>query len=563
MIMMVDDEPITMEVVQAFLEDAGYRRFTLVEESRLAIEQIHNTRPDILLLDLVMPEVSGFDILREVRQSPQLRHLPVIILTSSSEPETKLKALDDGATDFLAKPVDPSELALRVRNTLAAKAYQDQLAYYDPVTNLPNRELFLDRLEFSLRQAERHKHNLALMHINLDRFKNVYDTFGPGVSDQVIRQAARRIRGCIREIDLLGQGVNGGRREHPLFRLGRNEFTIICGQMEKAENAATVACRILAVLDEPFDAEGTNVSLKAYIGIASYPIDSADSAALSRCAVNASAQALTEGGKRFGFYSDALNTRSLQRLQLESELRRAIDNDELILHYQPKVEVASNRITGVEALLRWQHPSGGMVPPGKFIGLAEETGLIVPIGDWVLKEACRQIAEWQRRGIQLHVAVNLSAVQFHKSDLVATVSRVIGESKIDPKFLTLELTESLFMEDADLAIETMGRLMLLGPKIAMDDFGTGYSSLSYLKRFPLNQLKIDRSFISDLEHSQQSRALVFAIVYLAQQFDLEVVAEGIEEPSQLEFLNQIGCDTYQGFLFSKPIPAAELEALLE
>ena len=561
-IMMVDDEPITMEVVQTFLEDAGYERFQLIEDSRIAFDKILEERPDILLLDLMMPHVSGFEILEKIRTHPHIKHLPVIMLTSSSEAETKLQALDKGATDFLAKPVDPSELALRVRNTLAAKAYQDQLAYYDPLTNLPNRRLFLDRLEWSMQQADRQNSHLAVLHVALNQFKRVYDNFGPRVSDQVIKQAAIRIQNCVRSSDLVGHDSTGESDRYMLYRLGANEFSVLCTQLQQTESSAKVAARILEAMQSSFDAEVTEVLMPASIGIAGYPGDAHDIESLTQKAVIACAQAEEKGGSGFEFYSSQMNINSLQRIHMEANLRHAVENNELLLYYQPKVNIKSGLIVGVEALIRWRKPDGEMVFPDQFIPLAEESGLIIPLGEWVLKTACAQLALWQAQGNWISVAVNLSAKQFYAGTLVESVSRVINESGIDPSYLTLELTESLFMDDTTLAVGTLGGLMGLGSKISMDDFGTGYSSLGYLKSFPLNELKIDRSFLTGLNASRQDQALVSAIVYLAHEFDLKVVAEGVEDAAQLKFLTGIGCDQYQGYLFSKPVPVAEIDPML-
>jgi len=562
-IMMVDDEPITMEVVQTFLEDAGYERFLLIEDSRIAFEKILEQRPDILLLDLVMPHINGFEILEKVRAHSELRYLPVIMLTSSSEAETKLQALDKGASDFLSKPVDSSELALRVRNTLAAKAYQDQLAYYDPPTNLPNRRLFQDRLMWSLKQADREQTHLAVLHISLNQFRRVYDTFGSRISDQVIKQAAIRINGCVRDSDAVGHAHPLEWNNFVLYRLGGNEFSVLCTNLTQAEKSSTVAARILAAMEPPYTVEDTEVQLPASIGIAGYPGDAIDAETLTQCAVIAGAQAGEKGGSQFVYFSDEMNNKSLQRLQMEADLRHAIENDELVLHYQPKVAIKSNEVVGVEALIRWQRSNGKLVLPSEFISLAEESGLILSVGEWVLQTACAQLAIWQAQGNWITLSVNLSAKQLYTANLIETVARIIAESGIDPSYLTLELTESVFMDDTELSIETLKSLMALKAKISMDDFGTGYSSLSYLKSFPLNELKIDRSFLKDINHSRQNQALVSAIVYLAHEFGLQVVAEGVESASQLKFLAGIGCDQYQGYLFSRPVPVEDIAPMLE
>jgi diguanylate cyclase (GGDEF)-like protein len=322
--MMVDDEATTMEVMQAFLEEAGYERFVLVEDSTQAINAIDAHRPDVLLLDLVMPEMTGFQILEQVRTLPKLSQLPIIILTSSSDSETKLQALDRGATDFLAKPVDPSELILRVRNTLAAKAYQNQLAYYDALTKLPNRSLFLDRLAWFIRRAERHDENLVVLHITLDGFRRVYNTFGPQVADHVITQITERINTCIRRSDVVGRGVHDAHELDSLFRLGGEEFSLLCPMMTHPEHATMLASRILGKMEIPFDAAGTEIDIRPQIGIASYPADATDMTTLLQCAVGASAQVDGKEGGGFEFYSSDLNAQSVERLQLETDLRHAI-----------------------------------------------------------------------------------------------------------------------------------------------------------------------------------------------------------------------------------------------
>ncbi|MDH5564871.1 MAG: EAL domain-containing protein [Nitrospirota bacterium] len=562
-IMMVDDEGTTLDVMQAFLEEAGYQRFVLVEDSSAAMARIEEFRPDILLLDLMMPEVSGFEILQQVRAHSQLSHLPVIILTSSTDAETKLRALDYGATDFLAKPVDPSELTLRVRNTLAAKAYQNQLAYYDALTQLPNRNLFLDRLGWFLLQAERHDQNLVMLHITLQQFKRVYNVLGPQIGDQVIKQVAERIQGCIRESDMMSQGIKDHQDMTCLFRVSGEEFTVVCPRVTYPENSIKIASRIIESMKHPFDADSTMVNISPNIGIATYPTDAKDMTALIQCAVGASAQVkdIDKGG--FEFYSSDLNAKSYERLKLEAELRNAIiDGGQLMLYYQPKVDVKSAQIKGVEALIRWQKPDGEFKYPDQFIPLAEETGLIKPMGDWVLKEACAQLARWQAQGVWIQVAVNISAKQFHDNTLVEFVSDTLKNHGLNPQYLTLEMTESLLMENAEQAAKTLKRLMALGVKISMDDFGTGYSSLSYLKQFPIHELKIDRSFLKDIPGNQEDQALVAAMIFLAHEFGLKVVAEGVETPEQLELLLHLECEEYQGYYFSRPVSAQDLAPML-
>ena len=559
-IMMIDDESTTMEVMQAFLEEAGYQRFVLLDDSSHALEKIEAVQPDIVLLDLMMPNVSGFEILQWVRRHSHLAHTPILILTSSTDAETKLKALDQGATDFLAKPVDSSELILRVRNTLAAKAYQNQLAYYDELTKLPNRSLFLDRLAWFLQQAESHHTNLVMLHITLPQFKRIHQTLGPIAGDQVIRQIADRIQACVRSTDVVGRGISEEPEATCLFRVGNDEFSVICPSVLHPENAIKIASRIMSIMQLPFHSGDTEVSLSPCIGLASYPADAVDMETLVQCAVGASAQAQIQGG--YQFYSSAMNTTSYQRLQLEAELRHAIAQEKLVLYYQPKVDIQSGHIVGLEALVRWPQTDGTLILPDDFISLAEESGLILPLGDWAIKEGCAQLARWQAQGIEIHLSVNLSPSQFHSPNLVQIVRNYLQDYQVDAKYLTLELTESLVMDHAERAVDTLRQLVDLGLKFSMDDFGTGYSSLSYLKRLPLDELKIDRSFITDLPNKSEDQALVSAMIYLAHEFKLKVVAEGVETQAQLDLLAKMGCDEYQGYLFSQPVNAVDVTPML-
>jgi diguanylate cyclase (GGDEF)-like protein len=554
-IMMVDDEITTMEVMQAYLEDAGYRHFVLLEESSRALAEIEEKRPDILLLDLVMPEMTGFEILQQVRKHSQLKHLPVIILTSSSDAETKLQALDQGATDFLAKPVDSSELLLRVRNTLAAKAYQNQLAYYDALTKLPNRNLFFDRLSWFIRRAEQRKEHLVMMHITLNQFKRVSNTFGPRIADHIITQIAERIDFCLHRSDAL---LPDAKDLDSLFRVDGEEFSLLSPATAQTEHATKLGTRILQIMEHPFNAENTEVYIQPSIGIASYPTDATDATTLIQCAVNASAQANADDKGGMHFYSSDFNARSFQCLQMEADLRHAIEKDQLTLCYQPKVDIKSGLIMGVEALVRWQKPDGTFIFPDQFIPLAEETGLIVPLGEWVLKEACAQLLRWQRQDLWVQVAVNVSAKQFRGGHLLQCVSDILTSRGIAPQFLTLELTESLLMENVEQTVETLHQLRNFGVKLSMDDFGTGYSSLSYLKRLPLHELKIDRSFLKEITNNREDKALVSAVIYLAHEFGLQVVAEGVEDQEQLTILTNLECDVYQGYFFSRPVKADDL-----
>jgi len=562
-IMMVDDEPINMHVVKSFLEEEGYSQFILVENSTEAVKTLEEKRPDVLLLDLVMPEVSGFDILSEVRSHPKLKHLPVIILTASTDTKTKLDALELGATDFLAKPVDSSELRLRVRNTLAAKAYLDQLAYYDSLTKLPNRQLFLERCEWTLKQAKRHKNHFALLQIELDNFSRISDTVGLSAGDQILCELTSRIQKMIRETDVLGHVSDNTEDEMQLFRFSGSVFSLLLDHITNADDAAHVAERLLQIIREPMHLEKIDLFVTASVGIAVYPMENVEFDTLLHLASSAKDYAKNKGGDTFQFSSESINSMYAKRLSIETKLLKALEGNEFILHYQPKVDVDTNVIQGVEALVRWQEEDGKLVPPNDFIPLAEETGLIVPIGEWVMREACSTLKRWLHDGCTpISMSINISVKQIQQPNFIALVKRIVDESALDPQLLKLEITESLLMDDIEEKIEILHSLKNMDLKISIDDFGTGFSSLSYLRNFPVDELKIDMSFMRNIPDNAHNCAIASTIIFLANNFRLLTVAEGVETQEQINFLRKQKCDQYQGFVFSRPLPDEEIFKLL-
>jgi diguanylate cyclase (GGDEF)-like protein len=564
-IMMVDDEEITLDTLQIFLEDAGYERFVLTSDSREAIPTLEHERPDIVLLDLMMPHVNGFEILAYIRNSERFEHLPVVVLTSSSDAATKLKALEMGATDFLAKPVDESELVLRVRNTLAAKAYQDRLANTDRLTGLPNRHVLVDRLKWAIKQAQRDATSGALMLLNIHRFRELNEALGPIMADELLLRVAQRLEIATRDTDLLAVLPRSDTSQE-LARLDADEFGLLLHGKVSPESTARIARRLLRSMAEPFHLQQQELYLALNIGIAIFPGDGTEANEIQRNAGIAvrsleNIQAKPEG--IFCFYSKELNARTVIGLGQESELRRALARNELEVFYQPKYDVMSEAIVGAECLLRWKHPQRGYVSPVEFIPIAEETGLIIDIGQYVLEEACRKSAQWEAQGLEPGtLAVNASVQQFRHRSFRSAVRNALATSGIAPANFKIEVTESLLMTQQDEATATLADLRKLGVQLSIDDFGTGYSSLSYLRSMPIDELKIDRSFLTDVESSKDSAAIVRAILAMAHSLDLVVVAEGVETPGQLAFLREHRCDTMQGFLFSRPMPAQDFEDLL-
>ena len=560
--MMVDDEPVMLEIVQALLEEEGYRHFVSLGDSTQAVDKLISADPDILLLDLDMPEVDGFEVLKRVRMIDNYQHLPVIILTASENPDNKLKALELGATDFLSKPVDPSELALRVRNTLAAKAYQDHLTYYDNLTGLPNRKLFIDHLGKGVGQAKRENRSLVLLEIGLDHFQNINESLGVRGGDYILQTVAERLLGVLRSSDVVGRSNNKLPIENTA-RTGGDEFSVVMYGVNSVENASVVSSRVLEAVKQPFTVDGDDVYLTASIGIAVYPDDGDEADTLIKHAASAQDVAKTQGRDKYQFFSSEMETRSRAITKMVSDLRTALEEQQFELYYQPQVDASNGSVVGMESLIRWFHPEDGMVSPLDFIPVAEEMGMIVPIGEWVLNEACHSASEWISSGHSgLRVSVNVSAKQFLDPGFKTSIISALKSSGLDPRCLVLEITESMLMGDIDQLAVLLQDIKKLGVSFSLDDFGTGYSSLSYLKKFPIDELKIDRSFLLEVPANNDDNSIVRAIIAMANSLGQKVVAEGVEDDKQLEFLRQHNCDTIQGFYFSKPLNRADFTSYL-
>ena len=420
------------------------------------------------------------------------------------------------------------------------------LAYHDGLTGLPNRLSFLEQIEDVLEDAETAQNSFAVLFVDLDRFKLINDSLGHDAGDELLRVAARRIRNCIRDHDRV-------------YRIGGDEFTVILRSVGRPEDVSHVARRLTNSLSRVINLRNHDVIVNASIGIALYPDNATEAERLISDADAAMYQAKQAGGNCYKFFTADMSERALDRLELETALQRALEENQFRLYYQPKIDLAGGRIMGVEALLRWEHPDNGLIPPASFIPFLESTGLITPVGDWVLRTACRQARAWLDADMApISVSVNVSARQFASRAVVKSVREALRESGLPPQYLELELTESLLMNSADSAIDIMMELKALGVQLSIDDFGSGYSSLSYLSQFPVDTLKIDRSFIRNINTSEKNAAITTAIASLAHSLNLDIVAEGVEETAQIDVLREQGCQIVQGFLFSKPLPAEEI-----
>jgi len=435
------------------------------------------------------------------------------------------------------------------------------LAYYDALTGLPNRRFFLQQLEQALVFANRNDRMLAVLFLDLDRFKLVNDTLGHGVGDRLLQDVADRLLRCVRRSDCLAR-ADEDCPPSLVSRLGGDEFTIMLSDIEHFQDVAKIARRILEAVSVPYSLEGQEVFVSTSIGISLYPFDASTASDLIRNADGAMYQAKEQGRNGYQIYDESMNAKALERIILESQLHKALKEEEFTIYYQPQVCSMSGEVVGIEALVRWNSKELGMVEPGRFLPLAEEIGLVIQIDQWVMRQACRQYKLWLEQGLPpVTLAVNISGQQFMKNELLENVTGILKESGIDPGLLELELTEGVLMAHTEKTIKTLQALKGMGVRLAIDDFGTGFSSLSYLKRFPLDVLKIDRTFIKDITTDPDDAAITVATIEMAHTLKLQVIAEGVETQPQLDFLTRNGCDLYQGYLFSRPVPPEEIARL--
>lgn len=688
-ILVVDDDPMQRILLRAALEQAGFGVLDLPDAGRLNAE-CEDSHPDLILLDVMMPGIDGFQACRALQSSEACRHVPVVMMTGLDDEASIDKAYQAGATDFITKPVNFSLIRHRLRFVLRAKHDADalrasearleaaqriarvghweadsagrlmhwnahthrllglsmdrqvddlqalleradphhrdslggrfrdalnggsgfstefcllgddghrreiamewavvtlpdgtrqlsgtvqdvtarrraerrihQLTFFDEITGLPNGLALRRDLVAAVATAARHGRKLAVLSLDLDRFQRINDTLGFDAGNGVLRTAAERIHGVVRASDPLARsGDPGGEVDSMISRGGGDEFTVVLTDLQSEEQAGRVARRLQDALAQPMLVGDQEIFLQASIGISLYPADGQEAEPLIRNADAARAHAKREGRNCFRFFAPALNDRTARRLALEAQLRRAIEQEQFVLHYQPKVRSGDQAVCGMEALVRWDHPDEGRISPAEFIPLAEETGLIVPLGDWIIERACRDLATLHGQGlVGLSCAVNISAVQFRERDLPRRLGRLAAAAGVPATSMDLEITESMLMEDG---VGTLLReLAEQGFRLAIDDFGTGYSSLSYLKRLPIHTVKIDQVFVRDLPGDRDDASIVGAIVAMARRLGLRTVAEGVETWDQARLLHTLGCDVLQGYLFSKPLPLDEFSA---
>jgi len=548
-VLLIEDNPGDARLIREMLADDPAQPFTLTHADRLStgIEKLSHKAADLVLLDLSLPDSHGIETFSKIyAHSPKV---PIIVLSGNDDQQLALYAVKSGAQDYLVKgKIDSALLMKAMQYSIERKRYQEELerqANYDALTGLPNRHLLNDRLKQAV-FAQRNARSIAVVFIDLDHFKVINDSLGHNFGDEVLRHVGERLTAAVRDGDTVA-------------RLGGDEFVLILSDQTREDVIFRTMRRLIGKVSEPIMIGERELNITCSAGISLYPQDGPDVQTLLKNADAAMYRAKSQGRNTFQFYTAEMNELANERLTMEQSLRRAIDRDELLLHYQPRLNLRTGKVDGVEALVRWQHPQRGLVYPDRFIPLAEETGLIVPIGEWVLRSACAQGRAWRKQGYSPVISVNLSQRQLWGGGLVRLVADVIAKTGM-AEHLELELTESMVMHDAENVITTMQGLKAIGVRLSVDDFGTGYSSLSYLKRLPLTALKIDGSFVRDTTTGGPDEGLIAkAIISLGHSLHLKVVAEGVETPEHRKFLEAHDCDEIQGYLIAKPLPPQQVD----
>jgi len=562
-ILLIDDDEDDYVVTRDLLSESRNLKHELhwIPTYDEAVTAICQNTYDIYLVDYRLGEHTGLDLLQKA--SCQGCRSPFILLTGEGDHETDLRAMKAGAADYLVKgEISPPLLERSIRYALEQKRSEQHIyhmAFYDSLTNLPNRVLFQDRLRLAIASAERQEDMTAVLFLDIDNFKRINDTFGHFMGDNLLKEVALRLSSIMRKCDSVTRNIPD------LFaRLGGDEFTVLLNVINDTEDAARVARRIIDIMSEPFKVNGCDIFITSSIGIAIYPNDGQEIDSLLKNADAAMYSAKENGKNSYQYYKEHMNAAAFERLTLENDLHKALEQEEFLLHYQPLISVDSGAITGMEALIRWQHPNGTIIPPLDFIPLAEETGLILPMSEWVLKTACAQSKAWQSEGYKaVPISVNLSSQQFQQKNFINSLSGILDATGMKPENLILEITESTILQNTKTAFSTLHALTEMGLRLAIDDFGTGYSSLSYLKSFPIHAIKIDRSFVREISTDSDDAAIATAIISMAHSLRLKIVAEGVETEEQLAFLCKQRCDEIQGYLFSRPLPPEEISHLLK
>jgi len=567
-ILIIDDDEQVRRLLKHLL--SSNHECTTVGSAEEALTILNSINFNLVISDINMGGISGLDLVPQVLEKTP--DTVVVMISGQQTIDSAIEAMRAGAFDYITKPLDFRQVesavsrALSHHQLLAEKhryenhleelikertAEIEHLAFHDKLTDLPNRALFVDRCTQALAIAQRTENLVAVMLVSIDRFKKVTESLGHAAGDVMLTEVAARLQYCIMRGDTVA-------------RFEGDEFAMLLSSVTEIADLSEITRTIREVFKAPFRLDRQEVYVTPSIGISLFPSNGPDSSTILRNAEAALYRAKKQGGNNSQFYAADMNSLALKRLALETSMRRAIENEEFVVHYQPVVNLATAEVVGSEALVRWQHPEFGLLPPGKFIGLAEDTGLILDIGDFVMRAACASTRAWQDRGFgRLRIAVNISARHFQQKDFPERLVEILGETRLDPTCLELELTETSIMENTESAAELLGQIRRLGVTVAIDDFGTGYSSLSYLKRLPIDTVKLDRSFVMGATTDPDDAALVMAIVTLAHNLRLRVIAEGVETVEQLAFLRLLRCDEAQGYLFGKPMPPEMFESSLK
>ncbi len=546
-VLIVDDDRSLRMALKNVFKDEDYK----IIEASTGLEALSNCQrkmPDLILMDAMMPDIDGFTACEKIRQIPNGADIPVLMITALDNEDAIVKAFAVGATDYIPKPIHFAVLKQRVARLIKAsktEKHVKQLAYHDPLTGLPNRTNLMQQLRLMINRASLGNQKIAILFLDLDRFKMINDTLGHDAGDLLLKAVADRIKRCVRERDFIA-------------RLGGDEFTIVLENVDKLDVVSNVAEKICASLTQPFVFLQQKMFVTASIGISIFPEHGEDTGSLLKHADSAMFCA-KEHRNGYSFYEEGMEDEIARRLELERELRHAITANNLVLYYQPQVEFATGEVVGAEALVRWEHEVHGLLGPSEFIPLAEETELINRIGDWVVNKACEQLSEWQRNGLELKLSVNLSGRELQEINLHEKLLDIMNRHQVKPHNLEIEITESMIMENPGENEGELNKLKQMGVTLAIDDFGSGFSSLNYLKRLPVDVLKIDRAFIIDITTDENDKAIVQGIIALARSLGLKTVAEGVETEEQRDLLHELGCDYFQGYLTSVPVPAERFE----